>query len=72
MGKAFDDRVRCAAVVEALRRLAASGHPNQLFVAATVQEEVGLRGAQAAALIKPDVAISIEGGVTGDAPGGYT
>ena len=34
-----------------------------------MQEEVGLRGAQAAtALIKPDVAISIEGGVTGDTP----
>lgn len=72
VGKAFDDRVGCAAVVEALRRLAGSGHPNQLFVAATVQEEVGLRGAQAAsALIKPDVAISIEGGVTGDAPAGH-
>ncbi len=72
VGKAFDDRVGCAALVEALRRLAASGHPNQLFVAATVQEEVGLRGAQAAAaIIKPDVAISIEGGVTGDAPGGH-
>ena len=72
VGKAFDDRVGCAAVVEALRRLAASGHPNQLFVAATVQEEVGLRGAQAAAaLIRPDVAISIEGGVTGDSPGGH-
>ena len=72
VGKAFDDRVGCAAVVEALRRLAASGHPNQLFVAATVQEEVGLRGAQAAAaLIRPDVAIAIEGGVTGDSPGGH-
>ncbi len=72
VGKAFDDRVGCAVVVEALRRLAAAGHPNRLFVAATVQEEVGLRGAQsAAALIKPDVAISIEGGVTGDAPGGH-
>jgi endoglucanase len=72
VGKAFDDRVGCAVVVEALRRLAASGHPNQLFVAATVQEEVGLRGAQsAAAVIRPDVAVSIEGGVTGDAPGGH-
>ena len=72
VGKAFDDRGGCAAVVEALRRLAASGHPNQLFVAATVQEEVGLRGAQAAAaLIRPDVAVSIEGGVTGDSPGGH-
>ena len=49
VGKAFDDRVGCAAVIEALRRLATSGHPNRLFVAATVQEEVGLRGAQAAA-----------------------
>jgi putative aminopeptidase FrvX len=69
VGKAFDDRVGCAVVVEALRRLAQEGHPNQLFVAATVQEEVGLRGAQAsAAIIRPDVAISIEGGVTGDAP----
>ena len=72
VGKAFDDRAGCAVVVEALRRLATSGHPNQLFVAATVQEEVGLRGAQAAAaLIRPDVAIAIEGGVTGDAPGGH-
>ncbi len=72
VGKAFDDRVGCAVLVEALRRLAGSGHPNQLFVAATVQEEVGLRGAQAAAaLIHPDVAVSIEGGVTGDAPGGH-
>src|SRR5579875_3829397 len=72
VGKAFDDRVGCAVVVEALRRLAQAGHPNQLFVAATVQEEVGLRGAQAsAALIRPDVAISIEGGVTGDAPGNH-
>jgi endoglucanase len=69
VGKAFDDRVGCAVVAEALRRLAKEGHPNQLFVAATVQEEVGLRGAQtAAALIKPDIAISIEGGVTGDTP----
>jgi putative aminopeptidase FrvX len=72
IGKAFDDRVGCAVVVEALRRLAQGGHPNQLFVAATVQEEIGLRGAQAsAALIHPDVAIAIEGGVTGDAPGGH-
>ena len=72
LGKAFDDRVGCAVVIEALRRLAQTGHPNQLFVAATVQEEVGLRGAQAsAALIRPDVAIAIEGGVTGDAPGNH-
>ena len=70
LGKAWDDRVGCAVVLEALRRLAASGHPNRLFVAATVQEEIGLRGARTASdLIKPDIGIAIEGGITGDSPG---
>lgn len=70
LGKAWDDRVGLAVVIEALRRLRAQGHPNQLFVAATVQEEVGLRGARTAAdLIKPDLGIAIEGGITGDSPG---
>ena len=70
LGKAWDDRIGCAVVIEALRRLSAAGHPNQLFVAATVQEEVGLRGARTAAeLIKPDIGIAIEGGITGDSPG---
>ena len=70
LGKAWDDRVGIAVVIEALRRLRTTGHPNQLFVAATVQEEVGLRGARTAAdLIKPDIGIAIEGGITGDSPG---
>ena len=70
LGKAWDDRIGCAVVIEALRRLRASGHPNQLFVATTVQEEVGLRGARTAAdLVKPDIGIAIEGGITGDSPG---
>ncbi len=70
LGKAWDDRIGCAVVVEAMRRLRASGHPNQLFVAATVQEEVGLRGARTAAdVIKPDIGIAIEGGITGDSIG---
>ena len=70
LGKAWDDRVGCAVVVEALRRLAKAGHPNQLFVAATTQEEIGLRGAHTAAeVIKPDIGIAIEGGITGDSPG---
>lgn len=70
LGKAWDDRVGCAVLIEAARRLRASGHPNQVFFAATVQEEIGLRGARAAAaIIKPDIGIAIEGGVTGDAGG---
>jgi putative aminopeptidase FrvX len=69
-GKAWDDRIGCAVLVEAAQRLRGSGHPNQLFFVATVQEEIGLRGARAAtALVKPDLGIAIEGGVTGDAGG---
>ena len=70
LGKAWDDRVGIAVVIEALRRLKAQGHPNRLFLAATVQEEIGLRGARTAAdLIKPDIGIAIEGGIAGDQPG---
>ena len=70
VGKAWDDRVGCAVLVEAIRRLKASGHPNQIFFTATTQEEIMSRGAQAAAeVIKPDIGIAIEGGVTGDTPG---
>jgi len=70
LGKAWDDRVGCAVLIEAMRRLKASGHPNQIFFAATTQEEVGLRGAHSAAdVIRPEIGISIEGGITGDSPG---
>jgi len=70
LGKAWDDRVGIAVVIEALRRLKQEGHPNQIFVAATVQEETGLRGAETAAdVIKADIGIAIEGGVAGDQPG---
>jgi len=70
VGKGWDDRIGCAVLVEALRRMAHVRHPNQLFFVATVQEEVGLRGAQtAAAVVKPDIGIALEGGITGDVPG---
>ena len=56
-------------LIEALRRLRDTGHSNQLFVSATVQEEIGLRGARTASdLIKRDIGIAIEGGITGDSP----
>ena len=70
LGKGWDDRAGLAVVIEAMRRLKASGHPNQLFIAAAVQEELGMRGARTAAdTIKPDIGIAIEGGITGDSPG---
>ena len=70
LGKAWDDRVGCAVMIEVMRRLAQAPHPNQIFYAATVQEELGLRGARTASdLIKPEIGIALEGGVTRDAPG---
>ena len=67
LGKAWDDRVGCAVVIEVMRRLANRPHPNQIFYAITTQEEVGLRGARTAVeVIKPDIGIAIEAGVTGD------
>jgi endoglucanase len=67
LGKAWDDRVGCGVVVEAMRRLATAPHPNQILWTITTQEEIGLRGAHTAAeTIKPDLGIAIEGGITGD------
>jgi endoglucanase len=72
LGKAWDDRLGCAALLEAMRRTARLAHPNQLFFAATTQEEIGLRGARTAAqVIKPDIGIAIEGGIAGDTFAGH-
>lgn len=62
-GKAFDDRVGCAIIVELLKQ----EHNIALAAAFTVQEEIGLRGAKVAAYqIDPDFAIVIEGTVAAD------
>jgi putative aminopeptidase FrvX len=58
IGKAFDNRAGCAALIELLR---AEPYPFDLVAAFTVQEEVGLRGAEVAAYgVKPDVALVLE------------
>jgi len=72
LGKGWDDRIGCAVIIQAMRRLAHTAHPNQIFYAATVQEEVGGRGAVTASdVIKPEIGIGLEGGVTMDSPGGH-
>jgi endoglucanase len=59
--------VGCAVIIEVMRRLATRPHPNQILYAITTQEEVGLRGARTAAdVIKPEIGIALEAGVTGD------
>jgi len=65
-GKAFDDRAGCAVLVELLR---GGRFRFDLHAAFTVQEEVGLRGAQVAAYtIEPDCAFALEGTVADDIP----
>lgn len=70
MAKAWDNRIGCAVAIEVLRRLKDEKHPNTVYGVGTVQEEVGLRGAQTSAhLIKPDIAFAIDVGIAGDTPG---
>jgi putative aminopeptidase FrvX len=68
IGKAFDDRVGCAVMIEALKLLRKTDCT--VYAVGTVQEEVGLRGAGTAAFsIEPDVAIALDVTVAGDVPG---
>ncbi|MGB9705571.1 MAG: M42 family metallopeptidase [Pyrobaculum sp.] len=67
-GKAFDDRVGVAVMLYALREL--KELPTTLYAVATVQEEVGLRGAQIAAeRINPHYAIALDTTIAADVPG---
>lgn len=69
-GKAFDDRVGVALLIDTLRTIAAQGHPNTIFGVGTVQEEVGTRGAQTAvAQVNPDLALVVEAPPADDVPG---
>jgi putative aminopeptidase FrvX len=72
VGKGFDDRIGTFIAVEALRRMrqAQLNHPNTVIGAATVQEEVGARGARTAAyMLKPDVCLTLDVDIAGDVPG---
>ncbi|GAA5529208.1 putative aminopeptidase YsdC [Herpetosiphon gulosus] len=70
MAKAWDNRFGCAAAVEVLHELANQSLPNTVVAGATVQEEVGLRGAATLAnVVKPDIAFAIDVCIAGDTPG---
>lgn len=65
-GKAFDDRVGCSLLIDILQN---GPYPVTVCAAFTVQEEIGLRGAQIAAQrLKPDVAMVLEGTTAHDVP----
>ncbi|MDG6221795.1 MAG: M42 family metallopeptidase [Candidatus Bathyarchaeota archaeon] len=68
LGKAFDDRVGCAILVEVMKQL--QDCDCNVYVVGTIQEEVGLRGATIAAFsIQPDLGLAVDVTVAGDTPG---
>jgi putative aminopeptidase FrvX len=72
-GRAFDNKAGVFAMAEAMRYISEGGklNPNVgVYAVATVQEEIGSRGAQTAAYsIAPQIAIAIDMGVATDIPG---
>jgi endoglucanase len=65
-GKAFDDRVGCAVLIEILKHQ----FDMPIYAVFTVQEEIGLRGATVAAYtVNPDLALIIEGTTASDVIG---
>lgn len=69
VGKAFDDRAAVAAILVCLEGLASVRHAWDVCAVATVQEEVGMRGAITSAYgLAPDAAIAIDA-TFGDQPG---
>ena len=67
-GKAFDDRVGLVALVEVAKMLEKPSV--DVYLVATVQEEVGLKGARTSAFaISPDVALAVDTTIASDVPG---
>ena len=66
--KSMDDRVAVFVMIEALK--AAGEHEVDVYAVATVQEEIGLRGASAAGwAIHPDIVVALDITLANDIPG---
>lgn len=66
--KAMDDRVCVFIMIEAVKK--AKKHKVDVYAVATVQEEIGLRGAAAAgSAIAPDIAVALDVTLANDIPG---
>lgn len=60
-GKALDNRVSVVVLLQALRLLQRRSHAWDIYAVATVQEEIGLRGAKTATFqVAPDVGIALD------------
>ncbi len=70
LAKAWDNRMGCALAGETAKKLVGQAHPNIVYAVATVQEEVGLRGAATSAFkVQPDVGLALDVGIAHDTPG---
>ncbi|MBU8906674.1 M42 family metallopeptidase [Desertibacillus haloalkaliphilus] len=70
LARNWDNRAGCYIALKVLERLRHEHLPNTLYSGATVQEEVGLRGAETLAhMINPDIAFACDVGVAEDTPG---
>ncbi len=70
LAKAWDNRYGVGLAIELMRELAGERLPNTLYAGATVQEEVGLRGAVTAAnLIEPDIFFALDASPANDMSG---
>lgn len=70
MAKAWDNRYGVGLAIELLQACKQDLPPNILYAGATVQEEVGLRGAETAAnLVKPDLFFALDASPANDASG---
>lgn len=70
LAKAWDNRYGCGLSIELLKELDGIKLPNTLYSGATVQEEVGLRGAQTAAtMINPDIFFALDASPANDMSG---
>lgn len=70
LAKAWDNRYGCGLAIELLKELHTENLPNTLYSGATVQEEVGLRGAKVAAnMIKPDIFYALDASPANDMTG---
>lgn len=68
-GKAIDDRVALALITLLIEDLDPASFAYDLYVAATVQEEIGLVGASSLrADVDADLAIALDNGLVGDIP----
>ncbi|MFC7373331.1 M42 family metallopeptidase [Fictibacillus iocasae] len=70
MAKAWDNRYGVGLAIELLKELEGIELPNELYAGATVQEEVGLRGAITASnMIQPDLFFALDASPANDMTG---